>query len=85
MERLTKIFQVGDLVRVVRVPPHIASNDYPYPEVQRAFEIALGNTYRVEEVDWGGWVHLHLGNPHGGIGVQPDCVELVERLNENSK
>lgn len=85
MEQQHRAVQVGDMVRVVRVPPHIASGDYPHPEVLRAFEFALGNVYRVEEVDWGGWVALTLGKGHGGIGVQPDCIELVEPRNENSK
>jgi len=46
-------------------------------EVRRAFEVALGNTYKVEGIDWGGWVWLSLSE-HEGIGVQPDCVELVD-------
>jgi hypothetical protein len=70
--------QVGDRVRVVRIPPHIDDPNYPYVEVKRAFAVALGNVYRVEEIDWGGWVWLHLGEGNGGIGVQPDCVERVE-------
>jgi hypothetical protein len=69
-----RLFEVGDMVRVTRIPPYIA--DHP-PEVLRAFEFALGNTYRVEIVDWGGWVWLELNQEHGGIGVEPDCVELV--------
>ena len=70
-------FQIGDLVRVTQIPPHIGA-DYPQPEVRRAFEFALGCTYRVTGVDWGGWVSLELSDEHGGIGVQPDCVELIE-------
>lgn len=46
-------------------------------EVRRAFEVALGNTYRVEDIDWGGWVWLNISE-HEGIGVQPDCVEQVD-------
>lgn len=46
-------------------------------EVRRAFEVALGNTYRVEDIDWGGWVSLNISE-HEGIGVQPDCVEQVD-------
>lgn len=70
-------FQIGDLVRLSRIPPHIGP-DYPYAEVRRAFEFALGRTYKVEDVDWGGWVMLTLERGHGGIGVQPDCVDLVQ-------
>jgi hypothetical protein len=70
-------FQVGDTIRVSRIPPHISA-DYPYPEVRRAFEFALGQTFRVVDIDWGGWVWLDLDEQHGGIGVQPDCVELIE-------
>ncbi len=69
-------FQIGDSVRVVRVPPHIESPDYPFPEVRRAFKKALGKIYSVDAVDWGGWVSLRIGRGEG-IGVQPDCVELV--------
>jgi hypothetical protein len=76
-------FQVGDQVRVVRIPPFIESEDYPYPEVKRAFAAALGNVYRVDYVDWGGWVSLSLGRRHGGIGIQPDCVELVQQPTDN--
>ncbi len=76
---LSAEFKVGDLVRVVRIPEHILASDYPWPEVLRAFEAALGNTYRVEEVDHGGWVQFFVSEALGGIGVQPDCVELVER------
>jgi hypothetical protein len=71
-------FHIGDLIRVVSLPPHIAKNDFPYAEVRSAFEAALGKCYRIENIDWGGWVQLTLGQPHGGIGIQPDCVELVE-------
>ena len=73
---MDKALKVGDVVRVSRIPPHIGP-DYPHPEVRRAFEFALGNTYRVTSIDWGGWVWLTLGEEHGGIGVQPDCLELV--------
>ena len=62
----------------MRVPPHVESPDYPFPEVRRAFERALGETYSVDAVDWGGWVSLRIGNGEG-IGVQPDCIELVSR------
>jgi hypothetical protein len=72
-------FQIGDLVRVSRIPSHIGA-DYPYAEVRRAFEFALGRIYRVEGVDWGGWVMLRLESGRGGIGVQPDCVDLVQAL-----
>jgi hypothetical protein len=65
------------MVRVSRIPPHIRAEDYPNMEVRRAFEVALGNTYKVEGIDWGGWVWLSLSE-HEGIGVQPDCVELVD-------
>ena len=72
-------FRVGDLVRVARIPPHIDAPDYPYEEVKCAFAAALGKTFRVEEVDWGGWVWLLMPGGAEGIGVQPDCVELVQR------
>jgi hypothetical protein len=68
---------VGDRVRVVRIPPHIENAQYPHTEVKRAFAAALGNVYKVEDIDWGGWVWLDLGAESGQIGVQPDCVELV--------
>ena len=71
------LFQIGDLVRVSRIPPHIGP-DYPHVEVRRAFEFALGRTYKVEDVDWGSWVMLTLERGHGGIGVQPDCVHSVQ-------
>jgi hypothetical protein len=77
-------FQTGDLVRVSRIPPHVVSPEYPYVEVRQAFEFALGHTYEVEDVDQGGWVRLKLEGERGGIGVQPDCVELV-RAKEKSK
>jgi len=67
-------------VRVVRMPPHLDAADYPHPEVQAAFKAALGKVFRVEGVDWGGWVFLQTKD--GGIGVQPDCVELVEEILE---
>jgi hypothetical protein len=69
-------FQVGDLVRVVRVPPNVESPDYPFPEVRRVFENAIGKIYAVEAVDWGGWVSLSVGEGQG-IGIQPDCIELI--------
>jgi hypothetical protein len=69
-------FQIGDMVRVF--PTHIGV-DYPAPEVRRAFEFALGRTFMVRGVDWGGWVWLELDEEHGGIGIQPDCVRLVAR------
>jgi len=75
--------QVGDRVRVVRIPPHIDRPDYPHAETKRAFAEALGNVYRVDEIDWGGWVWLHL-RPTEGIGVQPDCVELVSPLDDST-
>jgi len=71
-------FQVGDRVRVVRIPPHIENPRYPYADVKRAFAAALGNVYRVEDVDWGGWAWLHIDDTNGAIGVQPDCVEKVQ-------
>ena len=71
-------FQIGDLVRVSRIPPHIISPDYPCAEVRQAFEFALGRTYEVESVDWGGWVMLKLEGERGGIGIQPDCIDLVQ-------
>jgi len=73
--------QVGDRVRVVRIPPHLDTPDCP-PETARAFSEALGNVYCVDEIDWGGWVWLLL-RPDEGIGVQPDCVELVDPVDEN--
>jgi hypothetical protein len=63
---------------VSRIPPHIVDPDYPYAEVRQAFEFALGRAYEVQSVDWGGWVMLMLEGERGGIGVQPDCVELVQ-------
>jgi hypothetical protein len=71
-------FQVGDQVRVVRIPPHIDNPQYPHADVKLAFAAALGNVYRVEDVDWGGWVWLSIDDANGAIGVQPDCVERVE-------
>ena len=76
-------FQVGDSVRVIRIPAHVESPDYPFPEVRRAFENAFGKTYSVDAVDRGGWVSLRVGRGEG-IGVQPDCVELVP-TESNSK
>ena len=61
-----------------RIPPQIVDPDYPYAEVRQAFEFAFGCTYEVENVDWGGWVMLKLEGERGGIGVPPDCVELVK-------
>ncbi len=69
-------FQVGDSVRVIRVPPNVESPDYPFPEVRRVFENAIGKICTVEAVDWGGWVSLNVGDRQG-IGIQPDCIELV--------
>ena len=46
--------------------------------MRAAFEFALGKAYLVDFVDWGGWVMLHLNRKHGGIGVQPDCVALID-------
>jgi len=40
--------------------------------------VALGNVYRVEDVDWDSWVWLSIDDTNGAIGVQPDCVERVE-------
>jgi hypothetical protein len=80
-------FQIGDMVRVSRIPPHILVPDYS-AETRRAFEAALGRTYRVESIDWGGWVWLHLGADHNHeeIGIQPDCVVLVKaNQSEDSK
>jgi hypothetical protein len=78
------LFKVGDRVRVVRIPAHIEDPNYPYAEVHHAFSVAQGNVYRVDSVDWGGWVWLDLGEEEGGgIGIQPDCVELVERAERN--
>ncbi|MEO5924746.1 MAG: hypothetical protein ABIR70_13055 [Bryobacteraceae bacterium] len=77
-------FQIGDTVRVKAIPPHINAT-YPFPETLQAFQFALGKTYSVEEVDWGGWVQLNLGQRHGTIGVQPDCVELVRRGKPQSR
>jgi hypothetical protein len=71
-------FQVGDRVRVARIPPHIDNPKYPHADVKRAFAAALGNVYRVEDVDWGAWVWLYIDDENGAIGVQPDCVERVE-------
>ena len=82
---MSRPFRVGDQVRVICIPPHIETQDYPHPEVKRAFSAALGNIYRVDYVDWGGWVSLHLGYENGGIGIQPDCVELVQQDKEESK
>jgi hypothetical protein len=79
--RVDRLFQIGDRVRVVRVPPHI--ENYPYAEVKEAFSAALGNVYRVDDIDWGGWVLLDLGEDNGGIGIQPDCIELVEQAKES--
>lgn len=73
---MNRPFQIGDSVRVVRVPPNVESPDYPFPEVRRAFENAIGKIYSVEAVDWGGWVSLRVGEGQG-IGIQPDCIELV--------
>ncbi len=75
-------FEIGDLVRVAKIPVHIGP-DHPYPEVRRAFEFALSKTFRVEDIDWGGWVALTLSDEHGGIGVQPDCVQLIEPVQRN--
>ena len=71
-------FQTGDLVRVKQIPAHIAEHDPP--ETRAAFEFALGNIYRVSDVDWGGWVFVERNEEHGGIGVHPDCVELIEAV-----
>ena len=70
-------FKIGDRVRVIRIPPHIQDPQYRFQEVKDAFAVALGNTCTVEDVDWGGWVWLYLGDENGAIGVQPDCVELA--------
>ena len=59
-----------------RIPSHLESPDYPFPEVRRDFQNAVGKIYSVDAVDWGGWVSLRVGRGEG-IGVQPDCVELV--------
>jgi hypothetical protein len=69
-------FQIGDSVRVLHVPPNVESPDYPFPEVRRVFENAVGKIYSVDAVDWGGWLSLRVGKGQG-IGIQPDCVELV--------
>jgi hypothetical protein len=69
-------FQIGDSVRVVRVPPNVQSPDYPFPEVRLVFESAVGKIYLVDAVDSGGRVSLRIGEGRG-IAVQPDCVELI--------
>ena len=69
-------FQIGDRVRVIKIPAHIAQEDYPDFIVKNAFQSALGNCYSIEHIDWGGWVQLRL-NEDEAIGIQPDCVELV--------
>jgi hypothetical protein len=76
MTRVDRPFQIGDSVSVVRLPPNVESPDCPFPEVRRAFEGALGKVYSIDAVDWGGWVFLRIGRGEG-IGVQPDCFELV--------
>jgi hypothetical protein len=76
-------FQVGDRVRVVRIPPHIDALSAD-AETKLAFVTALGNVYTVEKVDWGGWVMLSISDAEG-IGVQPDCVELVDPIEKPSR
>jgi hypothetical protein len=76
ISEVVRHFQIGDKVRVLRVPPFMEATDYPFPEVQMVFEKAIGNVFRVDYVDWDGWVSLNV--EAGGIGIQPDCVELVQ-------
>ena len=47
-------FRVGDSVRVVRIPAHIADPAYPHAVVKNALDRALNMTFRVEDVDDGG-------------------------------
>jgi hypothetical protein len=45
-------FQIGDTVRVIRLPDYMEASDYPFPEVRSVFETALGKAFLVDYVDW---------------------------------
>ncbi len=51
-------YQLGDRVRVMRVPPYLYRDDTVDQETARFFERCLGQVFRVEDFDENGQLEL---------------------------
>jgi hypothetical protein len=77
-------FKVGDLVRVIRIPP--ALSDSAGIGTPGVFEHALGKTFRVEAVSELGHLELVVAERHPSkdtfesdtIWIEPEFVEAID-------
>ena len=72
-------FNIGDVIRVSRVPPAVQS-DGP-PETRRLFKRAVGMTFVVRGFERNGYLELDVSKikPLNTIWIEPDCVQLFRR------
>ena len=77
-------FAIGDVVTIKRIPSSI--KDLPV-ETQRVFNLCIGKSYPVQEIDRCGHLELEVGNDVdkkvGGfmntIWIEPEFVESVKK------
>jgi len=77
--RLRSKFRIGDVIRVMRVPPAVG-RDSP-PETRSVFRHAVGKTFVVRGFGRYGHIELDVSKIQrlDTIWIEPDCVQLYRR------
>ena len=78
-------FNIGDLVRVLKVPPQV-EREMP-PETRELFRKTVGNVFKVDSFGEYGHLELNVQNDgtqapdycHHTIWIESEFVELAER------
>jgi hypothetical protein len=75
-------FNVGDRVRVVRVPERLGGGEGDSLNTRRIFELCVGHTFPIVGLA-NGLIELEVGKVVGepaymhSIWIEPDCVEFM--------
>ncbi len=77
--------QAGDWVRLVEIPAQVTPSE---PDTYRIFQLALGKTFRIEQIDDFGHAELNVSRKverYHWIWVEPECLVRSRRRNKNFK
>lgn len=78
--------EIGDRVRIDRIPKQVDADRSRFPETRAIFEAAMGRTFQIRGFNTPGmielWLHHDGSEDHSGgdetIWIERECVSLCE-------
>lgn len=82
-------FNIRDFVTIIKIPDNLRNS--PELQTKKAFDLCLGKTYQVTDIDRYGHLELMVGKDVDAIigvfmntiWIEPECVEPAKKQKNN--